>query len=92
LGEQLGIKLPYDSLSQVRKRLAETSPVFRSVESLVVAEWGPFGRTGTIENAPFEPVIENYYMTDPISRASATMAKCTETFVLATRERTGTHG
>jgi NADH-quinone oxidoreductase subunit G len=37
-------------------------------------------------------VIENYYMTDPISRASATMAKCTETFALAARERTGTHG
>jgi NADH-quinone oxidoreductase subunit G len=92
LGEQLGLKLPYDSLSQVRKRLAETSPVFRSVESLVVAEWGPFGRAGAIENAPFEPVIENYYMTDPISRASATMAKCTETFALAARERTGTHG
>ena len=92
LGEQLGVKLPYDSLSQVRKRLAETSPVFRSIEALVAAEWGPFGRAGTIENAPFEPVIENYYMTDPISRASATMAKCTETFVLAARERTGTHG
>ena len=92
LGEQLGVKLPYDSLSQVRKRLAETSPVFRSIEALVAAEWGPFGRTGTIENAPFEPVIENYYMTDPISRASATMAKCTETFALAARERTGTHG
>jgi NADH-quinone oxidoreductase subunit G len=92
LGEQLGIKLPYDSLSQVRKRLAETSPVFRSIEALVAAEWGAFGRAGTIENAPFGPVIENYYMTDPISRASATMAKCTETFVLAARERTGTHG
>jgi NADH-quinone oxidoreductase subunit G len=92
LGEQLGVKLPYDSLSQVRKRLAEASPVFRSIEALVAAEWGPFGNAGTIENAPFAPVIENYYMTDPISRASATMAKCTETFVLAARERTGTHG
>jgi len=92
LGEQLGVKLPYDSLSQVRKRLAETSPVFRSIEALVAAEWGTFGRAGTIDNAPFGPVIENYYMTDPISRASATMAKCTETFVLAARERTGTHG
>jgi NADH-quinone oxidoreductase subunit G len=92
LAEQLGVKLPYDSLSQVRKRLADTSPVFRSIEALVAAEWGPFGRAGTIENAPFEPVIENYYMTDPISRASATMAKCTETFALAARERTGTHG
>jgi NADH-quinone oxidoreductase subunit G len=92
LAEQLGVKLPYDSLYQVRKRLADTSPVFRSIEALVAAEWGPFGRAGTIENAPFEPVIENYYMTDPISRASATMAKCTETFALAARERTGTHG
>jgi NADH-quinone oxidoreductase subunit G len=92
LGEQLGVKLPYDSLSQVRKRLAETSPVFRSIEALVPAEWGQFGRAGTIDNASFGPVIENYYMTDPISRASATMAKCTETFVLAARERTGTHG
>jgi NADH-quinone oxidoreductase subunit G len=92
LGEQLGVKLPYDSLSQVRKRLAETSPVFRSIEALVAADWGSFGRAGTIDNAPFGPVIENYYMTDPISRASATMAKCTETFVLAARERTGTHG
>ncbi|GEO36819.1 NADH-quinone oxidoreductase [Skermanella aerolata] len=92
LGEQLGVKLPYDSLSHVRKRLADASPVFRSIEALVAAEWGTFGRAGTIENAPFEPIIENYYMTDPISRASATMAKCTETFVLAARERTGTHG
>jgi NADH-quinone oxidoreductase subunit G len=92
LGDQLGVKLPYDSLSQVRKRLAETSPVFRSIEALVAAEWGSFGHAGTIDNAPFGPVIENYYMTDPISRASATMAKCTETFVLAARERTGTHG
>jgi NADH-quinone oxidoreductase subunit G len=92
LAEQLGVKLPYDSLYQVRKRLADTSPVFRSIEALVAAEWGPFGRAGTIENAPFEPVIENYYMTDPISRASATMAKCTETFALAARERTSTHG
>ncbi|BAM80927.1 NADH dehydrogenase I iron-sulfur protein 75kDa subunit [Cyanidioschyzon merolae strain 10D] len=25
---------------------------------------------------PFGPVIENFYMTDPITRASATMAKC----------------
>ena len=92
LGEQLGVRLPYDSLSQVRKSLAETSPVFRTIESLVTAEWGPFGHPGSVEAAPFVNPIDNYYMTDPISRASATMAKCTETFVLPARERTGTHG
>ncbi|UEM05858.1 NADH-quinone oxidoreductase subunit NuoG [Skermanella rosea] len=92
LGEQLGVRLPYDSLAQVRKRLAETSPTFRNIEGLTVAEWGPFGRPGPVDAAPFRCPIENYYMTDPISRASATMAKCTETFVLAGNERTGTHG
>ena len=92
LGDQLGVRLPYDSLAQVRKRLAETSPTFRTIEGLTVAEWGPFGRLGPVDSAPFRCPIENYYMTDPISRASATMAKCTETFVLAGNERTGTHG
>ncbi|UEM23921.1 NADH-quinone oxidoreductase subunit NuoG [Skermanella mucosa] len=92
LGDQLGIRLPYDSLAQVRKRLAETSPTFRTIEGLAAAEWGPFGRPGPVDAAPFRCPIENYYMTDPISRASATMAKCTETFVLAGNERTGTHG
>ncbi|WP_158045691.1 NADH-quinone oxidoreductase subunit NuoG [Skermanella pratensis] len=92
LGDQLGVRLPYDSLAQVRKRLAETSPTFRTIEGMAVAEWGPFGQPGPVDAAPFRCPIENYYMTDPISRASATMAKCTETFVLAGNERTGTHG
>ena len=92
LGDQLGVRLPYDSLAQVRKRLTETSPTFRTIEGLTVAEWGPFGRPGPVDSAPFRCPIDNYYMTDPISRASATMAKCTETFVLAGSERTGTHG
>ena len=40
----------------------------------------------------FQLPIENYYMTDPISRASETMAKCTEEYVLGREQRTGTHG
>ena len=28
----------------------------------------------------FESVIDNYYMTNPISRASETMAKCVDEF------------
>ena len=31
-------------------------------------------------------------MTDPISRASRTMAQCTEEFVLGSKQKTGTHG
>ena len=33
---------------------------------------------------PFRKPIANFYQTDPISRASPTMAKCTQAFVLKT--------
>jgi NADH-quinone oxidoreductase subunit G len=35
---------------------------------------------GAATPAPFGTAIGNYYQTDPISRASATMAECTATF------------
>ena len=36
--------------------------------------------------------IANFYMTDPISRASETMAQCTEAFGAGQTQKTGTHG
>jgi NADH-quinone oxidoreductase subunit G len=91
LGEALGITLPYDNLGRVRRRMAEISPTFRAIDRITPAEWAAFGVAGTVDAAPFAPPIDNYYMTDPISRASPTMAKCTEEFVTAAR-RTGTDG
>jgi len=41
---------------------------------------------------PFAYPIANFYMTDPISRASATMAECTDAFVSGAAPGTGTHG
>ena len=36
--------------------------------------------SAALSDVPFEPAIVNYYQTDPISRASPTMAACTATF------------
>jgi NADH-quinone oxidoreductase subunit G len=73
--------LPYDTLDAVRARLVEVNPVFGVLDALprfgANDTTGPFAE-GTIGSAPFAPVVANYYMTDPISRASATMAACTE--------------
>jgi NADH-quinone oxidoreductase subunit G len=91
LAETLGQKLPYDSLGQVRRRLAEAAEVFRSIDRVTPAEPAKLKAEGKIGDAPFVMPIENYYMTDTISRASPTMAKCTEDFGTGT-ERTGTHG
>ena len=48
--------------------------------------------SGAIADAPFVRPVQNYYMTDPISRASETMAQCTALYVNGGEKRTGTDG
>ena len=87
----LGKTLPYDTLVEVRQRLVEANPVFAEVDERVPAQWGSFGVAGQMSSAPFETPIANFYMTDPISRASETMARCTLE-LLQSAGKTGTHG
>ena len=44
-----------------------------------------------MSDAPFANPVANFYMTDPISRASVTMARCTE-LLGPNKGATGTHG
>ncbi|HJO72658.1 MAG TPA: NADH-quinone oxidoreductase subunit NuoG [Rhodospirillales bacterium] len=92
LSDAMGVTLPYDSLGEVRARLIESNPVFSVTDTVQAASWGSFGTAGEIGSVPFAPPIENFYMTDPISRVSETMAECTATFVQTTQRMTGTDG
>jgi NADH-quinone oxidoreductase subunit G len=92
LSEVLGKTLPYNNLGQIRGRMAEIAPVLDSIDVVDAADWGNFGTAGTLDDTPFSAAVTNFYMTDPISRASETMAACTETFVNAGTEKTGTDG
>jgi NADH-quinone oxidoreductase subunit G len=93
LAEVCGQAPGYDTLEQVRARLAEVNAVFGRYEELVPAAWEAFGAEGDVAgDAKLGTNIANYYMTDPISRASTTMAECTAAFVTISAERTGTHG
>jgi NADH-quinone oxidoreductase subunit G len=93
LSERVGQTLPYDSLEQVRAKLRDVSPVFSHMDDVVAADWESFGQAGSIEASAFAYPVENYYQTDPISRASQTMAQCTQEFVLGgTGKATGTDG
>ena len=56
---------------------------------------GRFGDTGPVADLPFEYSIDDFYRTDPISRASRTMEECSELFVGGRDQapaRTGTYG
>jgi NADH-quinone oxidoreductase subunit G len=45
------------------------------------ATWGAVGESGALENAPVTPGIGDYYLTNPVARASETMAQCSREFV-----------
>ena len=77
----LGKPLPYDSLTALRSRLEQVNPVFARIGILprfgAADTAGPEAGTTPLLDTPLAPSIANYYMTDPISRASPTMAECT---------------
>ncbi len=91
LSEKLGKALPFDSLDQLRKALFAAAPHLQKLNVVTPARWEAFGAEGAVTARAFNLPIANYYLTDPISRASETMAKCTEAFI-APASGTGTHG
>ncbi|NMM46034.1 NADH-quinone oxidoreductase subunit G [Rhodospirillaceae bacterium KN72] len=93
LSETLGKALPWIDFDGLRKAMREEYPHLARIDDAEAAEWGDFGTAGEMNAAPFKSPIDNFYMTDPISRASETMAECTQTFVLDRQsEGTGTNG
>ncbi|KAK6165367.1 hypothetical protein SNE40_022308 [Patella caerulea] len=87
LSEIMGMPLPYDKIQDVRRRLGEVSPnlgrhgdveeanYFKQAQQLAqLVKSSP-------SNEPLSPPIQSlkdFYMTDAISRASQTMAKCVQ--------------
>ena len=65
--------------------------MFQGVDDIQAAEWGEFGATGGVSGAFTYPVA-NFYMTDPISRSSATMAESTDEILGGGEGKTGTDG
>jgi NADH-quinone oxidoreductase subunit G len=92
LSDVLGHKLPYDTLSEVRSRMVEINAVFDGDDQATGGAWGKFGSKGTLEASGFVSPILNFHMTDPISRASETMAQCTEALFDNGKGNTGTNG
>jgi NADH-quinone oxidoreductase subunit G len=80
LSDVLGMKLPYDSLPALRAALFKERPQLARIGQIVAS--GPAdirqlsAMNGDLDKAPFRSVIDDYYLTNPIARASAVMAEC----------------
>ncbi|MBL6932745.1 MAG: NADH-quinone oxidoreductase subunit G [Rhodospirillales bacterium] len=92
LSDVLGHKLPYDTLSEVRQRMVAINSVFDGDDEVTGGAWGEFGVKGKLDSSAFVSPISNFHMTDPISRASETMAQCIEALLGDNKGKTGTDG
>ncbi len=89
LSDVLGHRLPYDTQRALRQRMLDVAPHFGNVDRIAPAAWGVFGGTGTPDAAPFAPIVHDFYLTNPIARASSTMAECSSVMRGETLAMTG---
>ncbi|MGB6432792.1 MAG: molybdopterin-dependent oxidoreductase, partial [Bradyrhizobium sp.] len=95
LSAAIGRPLAFDTIVELRRRLRDAYPIFAQTDRVTGAAWGEFGVPGPVDPAPFAYPVADFYHTDAISRASATMADCSDIFLAHHGElpaRTGTHG
>lgn len=80
LSEVAGFQLPYDNLSAIRSRISTVAPNLLHVDEREAAVFSTAALRPVVKEkadaAPFTAAVENFYMTDAITRASKIMAQC----------------
>ncbi|RUT97098.1 NADH-quinone oxidoreductase subunit G, partial [Mesorhizobium sp. USDA-HM6] len=80
LSDVLGKKLPFDSLAQLRAKLYGEYPHLARIDQVLagsaddVAKAAKLG--GRLNKGTFTSPVKDFYLTNPIARASAVMAEC----------------
>ena len=79
LSERLGKTLPYDSLADLRAALLKDHPSFGAIDYVAPArplDLKALGGEGKVADTPFANAVKDFFLTNPIARASVTMAEC----------------
>ncbi|MBL6852861.1 MAG: NADH-quinone oxidoreductase subunit G [Alphaproteobacteria bacterium] len=88
LSDVLGKRLPYDNLDALRAAIVADAPQYADHHEVVPhagatqTNWANVGASGPLDTAhPLASTMTDYYLTNPIARASVTMAECSRVFV-----------
>ncbi|MAU42057.1 MAG: NADH-quinone oxidoreductase subunit G [Kordiimonas sp.] len=95
LSEVVGHVLPFDTAAELNEKLVNELHLVDVVDVKPQAAWGDFGVEGDVAAGALISPVTDFYQTNPIARASKTMAACSAEFVqvgVALEEATGTHG
>jgi len=80
VSDVLGARLPFDTLAQLRQGLHAAHPHLAREERITPADPAAIAALaahgGAVDKAPFASPITDFYLTNPIARASAIMAEC----------------
>jgi len=80
LSEAIGKKLPYDSLPALRQTIFKAIPRLMRIDQIEAGNAADVkvlaGKGGNVEKSVFKASVEDFYLTNPIARASAVMAEC----------------
>ena len=76
LSDVLGQRLPFDSFAALRKALYGEYPHFARIEQIAPGATLNVTATGNAGKEAFASTITDFYMTNPIARASSVMAEC----------------
>jgi len=82
LSAVMGKTLPYDSLAQLRAKMIADHPTFGQVgyapgaADAASLNLTTLGAPGSLSSEPLRNAISDFYLTNPIARASKTMAEC----------------
>ena len=74
LSAELDATLPYDNLAQLRQAMVGAHPHLAGVDQVAENEWVAVA-TGKLGDAAFRNAISDFYLTNPIARASEVMAE-----------------
>ena len=96
LSAHLGETLPYDSIAELRKAMYEAAPHLGVIDTVEPADATAVERlakpTPQVQKQPFGRAVTDFYLTNPIARASRTMAEMSALKAGAEQGATGTHG
>ncbi|MGE3643001.1 MAG: NADH-quinone oxidoreductase subunit NuoG [Beijerinckiaceae bacterium] len=82
LSAAVGKTLPFDSLAQLRAALYAAHPHMAKIGTIAAGDAGGIGKLaeagGEPGKAPFVNAVRDFYLTNPVARASAVMAECSQ--------------
>ena len=74
LSAELGAKLPYDTQAALRQALVAMVPHLAMIDAVPLNDWQALPLAAPA-SAPFRGAVGDFYLTNPIARASAVMAE-----------------